>query len=130
MAFFDIADPNPASEGLACTEACHSDHTPNNDTTPNTPGDHYDLLYEANAALDISQHRNLPKDATYKDCLRCHAVNSQPSDQLDVDATNLREVLHPIHMTSSHFEGSCFQCHTVKGKAPGSLSYQFLNKSA
>ena len=127
MAFFDLAEQENSS-GYMCS-SCHTDHTPNNDTTPDTPGDHYDLLYEANAALDISEHRNLPKDTTYNDCLNCHAVNSQSNDNLEMDATNLRGPLHEIHMDGEHFEGNCFSCHEVKGTAPGSPSYKFLNSS-
>ncbi|MFB6113536.1 MAG: hypothetical protein ABEJ58_05475 [Halodesulfurarchaeum sp.] len=127
MAFFDLATQDDGS-GYMCS-SCHSDHTPNNDTTPNTPGDEYDLLYEANAAANISEHRDLPEDPTYTDCLECHAVNSESNDNLVMDATNLRGQLHEIHMGGEHFEGHCFSCHEVNGTAPDSPSYQFLNAS-
>jgi hypothetical protein len=118
MAYFDLIDENPDDDKLVCTEACHEDQTPNNDTTPDTPGDKYDLKYEAAHAVNIGSHEDLPDVATYNDCLECHTAGTDMS---------LRQQLHQVHMAhDSHYEEGCFGCHVVEGYGPDSPSGQIL----
>lgn len=102
MAFFDLAE-NPDGAGYACS-SCHS------------PDSEHNMKAEALAGAEIGPHEGLSEDATYDDCLSCHAD------------TEFRQEMHVVHMESdnSHAPQSCFGCHDVEGYAPDSPTEQYL----
>lgn len=117
------AEPTPEGEAVEIKRGCPACHALSEPDTGK-----YTLGYEAHERSKArgATHPEVSPDGTaigptdnpnVSVCLTCHAAATGDREGKGRAAPlSLRDILHPSHLNSGHFDGNCFSCHNVSGE--------------